>query len=157
MTARAIQRSEFAKELGRFSESHIKANKDAVADGVARAIPDLVRMSPVDTGLYAQSWDMQRSDVSVTVGNYSPHAAIIENGARPHYPPIAPLLAWAKRKLKDGSQKESGYSPDVWALAKGTQNKIAREGQLPKKILTNAMPVILDRIKQELGKRESGG
>jgi hypothetical protein len=150
MSIRRIELKDFAKELGQFSETFIKENKQAFANGVAESIPDLVRASPVDTGLYAQSWDMAVTEDSVTVGNYSPHAPIIEDGARPHYPPIGPLLAWAKRKLQDGSQKETGYSPEVWRLAKGVQAKIAREGQKPMKILTNATPMIYERVREAL-------
>lgn len=116
--------------------------------GIAQSIPDLVERSPVDTGLYAQSWDFTETEFGAIVGNYAPHAAIIENGARPFTPPIGPLLAWAKRVLKDPSQPPE-YSSEVWALAKGTQKKIASFGMEPKHIMEQMIPTIIERIKAE--------
>jgi hypothetical protein len=58
-------------------------------------------------------------------------------------------LEWAKRVLQDPSQPPD-YSPDVWALAKGTQKKIANVGIAPKHVLQNALPFIIENIRQEL-------
>lgn len=139
----------FADELREFSGMHIDKQKEAFAAGLARSIQTLVHNSPVDTGLYAQSWHFTVDEKAAVIGNYAPHAPIIEYGARPFTPPIAPLLAWAKRVLKDPSQPPK-YSDAVWGLAKYTQAKIAREGMKPKHILTNALPEIVDNIKEEL-------
>ena len=139
----------FAKELGEFSKAHISEQKAAVTRGIVRSIPDLVAASPVDTGQYANSWDFTEGEKSTILGNFSPHAPIIERGARPFTPPIAPLLAWAKRVLGDPSQPPD-YSPEVWGLARGTQNKISREGMKPKHVLEKMIPTIIENIKEEL-------
>ena len=139
---------DLAKELGAVSEKHLEDLKQATVLGVARSIPDLVAASPVDTGLYAQSWDFTHNERGVILGNHAPHAAMIEYGARPFTPPIRPLLAWAKRVLKDPSQPPK-YSDQVWALAKYTQNKISREGMKPRKVLEGMIPKILANIRQE--------
>ncbi len=123
--------------------------KEAVVRGVARSIPDLVAASPVDTGLYAQSWRMTDTEKSVILGNDAPHAPIIEFGARPFSPPIEPLLAWAKRVLGDSSQPPD-YSPEVRSLAWGVKKKIEREGMAPKSILGNMLDKIIDNIIAEL-------
>jgi len=120
-----------------------------VVSGVAKSIPDLVQASPVDTGLYAASWDFTVEEKSVILGNYAPYAGIIEQGARPFTPPIGPLLAWAKRVLRDRSQPPD-YSPEVWALARGTQNKIAAQGMQPRHILEKTLPKIMQNIKEEV-------
>lgn len=146
---KTIKLHEFAKELEKFTNLHVDQIKAGVVSGVARSIPDLVAASPVDQGFYAQSWDMTVDEVAVTLGNYAPHAPIIEDGARPFTPPIAPLLAWAKRVLGDGSQPPE-YSQRVKSLAYATQAKIAREGMKPKHILENMIPQIIENIKQEL-------
>lgn len=151
MSVRSINLRDFAPELGKWSEKHITEVRDATARGVLKSIPDLVKASPVDTGLYATSWDMTVTETSVIIGNSAPHAPIIEFGARPFTPPIAPLLAWAKRVLKDGSQPPS-YSPEVWKLAVGTQKKIAEQGMQPRHILENAIPQIIANIRQEYEK-----
>lgn len=145
---RVVQLSQLAEELGKVTEVHIDTLKKATALGVAKSIPELVKASPVDTGLYAQSWDFSVTEEKVLLGNTSPHAPMIEYGTRPFVPPIKPLLEWAKRVLRDGSQPPN-YSPQVWALARGTQNKIAENGMRPRKVLENMIPSIIENIKQE--------
>ena len=151
MSFKSIKMGELAKELGAFTEGHLSNLKKATSVGVAESIPHLVKNSPVDTGLYAQSWAFTESEYSVIVGNFSPHSAIIEDGARPFTPPIGPLLAWAKRVLKDPSQPPE-YSSEVWSLAKGTQKKIALVGMEPKHVMQNQIPLIIERIKKEYQK-----
>ena len=153
MATKTIELSSFSEELKKWSEGHTKAFKDATTNQVLKAIPRLVEKSPIDTGLYAQSWDTQMEQDGITLGNHAPHAPIIENGARPFTPPLGPLLAWAKRVLQDPSQPPN-YSSHVWALAKHTQNKIAAEGMKPYHILENEIPVIMKGIIEEM--RKSG-
>lgn len=148
MTAKKVSLDKLAEEMGAFSKSHLKNLHEATVLGIAKSIPMLVERSPVDTGLYAQSWDFTETEFGAIIGNYAPHAAIIENGARPFTPPMGPLLAWAKRVLKDPSNAPN-YSSDVWALAKGVQKKIALRGMEPKNILQKAIPEIIENIKDE--------
>lgn len=148
MSTKTVNLKDLAAELEAFSEKHLEELHVATVNGIARSIPHLVATSPVDTGLYAASWAFSQEEWGAVVGNFSPHAAIIEHGARPFTPPIKPLLEWAKRVLKDSSQPPN-YSDQVWGLAKGTQNKIARVGMQPRKIMENAIPVIIENIRRE--------
>lgn len=149
MPVKTINLRDFSKELGKFSKNHLDRVRAAVSTGIMRSIPDLVKASPVDTGQYAASWDYIEGKEMVMVGNFAPHAPVIEYGARPHTPPIKPLLQWAKRVLRDPSQPPE-YSPEVWRLAKGTQQKIARYGQAPRHIMEKNVPMILKNIEMEL-------
>jgi hypothetical protein len=149
MTIRQVELKDFPKVLEEFASKHISEIKVGVASGVARSIPDLVKASPVDTGLYAQSWDFSIAESAVILGNYAPHSPIIEYGARPFVPPIKPLLEWAKRVLQDSSQPPK-YSPAVWSLANATQKKISEHGILPKHVLGKMIPKIIENIRQEL-------
>jgi hypothetical protein len=149
MTVKVIKLENAADELSEFMKASVEEYKRAVVSGLARSIPQLVQDSPVDTGLYAQSWAFTATETEAVIGNYAPHAAIIEHGTRPFTPPIAPLLAWAKRVLKDGSQPPN-YSDRVWALAKATQKKIAAEGIAPRHVLERNIPNIIENIKKEL-------
>lgn len=144
-----VNLEDFAKELGDFANASLETKRKAVISGVARSIPDLVAASPVDTGMYAASWDMTVLEKSVILGNYAPYAGIIEYGARPHWAPIGPLLAWAKRVTGSNSQPPD-YDSHVWGLAKAVQNKIAHEGQLPRHIMENMIPIIIQNIRMEL-------
>lgn len=149
MAAKTVKLENFAHELKEFANKTLEEQKAAIVGGVMRSVPDLVAASPVDTGAYANSWDFTETEVGIILGNYAPHAPIIEKGARPFTPPMSPLLAWAKRVLQDPSQPPN-YSNEVWALAKGTQNKIAKYGMEPKHILENMIPKIIENIKAEL-------
>ncbi len=146
---KVIQLEDFSKELGNFVNESIERKKQAVIKGVIRSIPDLVAASPVDTGMYAASWDFTVEEYGVVLGNYAPYAGVIEDGARPFVPPIGPLLAWAKRVTGDPSQPPL-YSSHVWAVAKAAQKKISEFGMEPKHILENQIPNIIANIKAEL-------
>lgn len=140
---------DFSKEIERFKNLSISAFRYGTSSGVLKSIPMLVNKSPVDTGLYAQSWDFEVSEKAVILGNYAPHAPIIEFGARPFKPPLKPLLQWAKRVLNDPSQPPE-YSSKVWTLAIGTQKKIEKVGMQPKHILSNSISEIVENIRKEL-------
>lgn len=144
-----VKLNEFSKILRDMPGKTLEEVRRGTISGVAKSIPDLVKESPVDTGLYAQSWNFTVNEEAVLLGNYSPYASIIEEGARPFTPPIAPLLAWAKRVLQDGSQPPQ-YSERVRSLAYGVQKKIASEGMKPKHILENMLPTIIENIKAEI-------
>lgn len=149
---KTVNMKEFVQELKKtYNAKKMEEMKTAVETGCVASIPYLVENSPIDTGLYAQSWSVQKLQNEVILGNNAPHAAVIEFGARPFKPPIAPLLAWAKRVLQDTSQPPK-YSKQVWALAVGVQKKIEREGMKPRHVLQNAMPEILENVRLELEK-----
>lgn len=152
MAVKEVNLNDFAKELGAYTERQFVEVRKATALGCVKSIPSLVQASPVDTGQYASSWDVEGLSGgikdSVVIGNFAPHSPMIEYGARPFTPPIGPLLAWAKRVLKDPSQPP-GYSSEVWALARGTQRKIAAQGMRPRHILRNMIPKIMQNIRQE--------
>lgn len=148
MSVKTVNLKDFGKELKKFQKMVIEEQKATIAKGIIDYFPEIIKMSPTDTGLYAQSWDLQESEKSILLGNYAPHAPIIEYGARPFTPPLGPLLSWAKRVLKDPSQYP--YSDAVWGLAKYTQKKIAREGMKPHNIMEKAIPRIIENIIEEL-------
>lgn len=149
MSTKVVRLENFAKELKDFSKATIEQQRQAVAGGVMNSHRDLVAASPVDTGQYAASWDFTMTEQSAILGNYAPHAPIIEKGARPFTPPIAPLLAWAKRVLKNSSQPPD-YDSEVWGLAKAVQKKISEEGMAPRNVLEKMLPKILENIQLEL-------
>lgn len=144
---KVVPLNKFAAELNKYAEKDIKKYKASVIDALYKNLVVLVKNSPVDTGLYAQSWDLIVTEKNALLGNYAPHAAIIEFGARPFTPPLKPLLEWARRVLK-----KSEYTSEVWALAKYTQNKISEQGMQPKHILTDALDKIVNDIRMNLRK-----
>jgi len=148
MASKTVRLEDLSKELKEFSKKSLKEQQTAVTSGLLRSIPMLVQDSPVDTGEYANSWDITLSEKSAILGNFAPHASIIEKGARPFKPPIGPLLAWAKRVLKSPSQPPK-YDSQVWGLAVGVQKKIQAQGMMPRNVLEKAIPKIIENIRKE--------
>jgi hypothetical protein len=155
MIRKTVQLEDFPNVLKEFMRVSLEKKKKAVLAGLLRSLPDLVAASPVDTGLYAASWDVKMYEDRGVIGNYAPYASEVEDGTRPYTPPIAPLLAWAKRRLSgsqaaETGQPETSYTPEVWAFAKAVQHKIAKVGITPKHIMENSIPMIVDHIREEL-------
>lgn len=151
-----VDLKDLSKKFDEASEEIKAAMVRGLESGVMRGQVIVMKESPVDTGLYRSSWQTQKiADGHMQLGNSAPHAPAIEFGTRPHKPPLAPLLAWAKRVLKDPSQPPN-YSAEVRGLAVGVQKKIEREGQAPRHVLTNAIPKIIDAVNEEV-KRELNG
>jgi hypothetical protein len=146
MTIR-VSLEKFSGELKEYAEKDIEKYKKSVIDALLKNLQTVVKSSPIDTGLYAQSWDLIIEEKQALLGNYAPHAPIIEFGARPFRPPLKPLLDWARRVLN-----KPEFDEHVWALAKYTQGKIEREGMKPRHILTNALDLILNDIRINLRK-----
>jgi len=69
-----------------------------------------------DTGALRNSISAEKKSFGYQVKADAPHAIYVEYGTLPHYPPIAPLKAWARRKLGDESA--------AWAV----QKKIGKYG-----------------------------
>lgn len=149
--AKVVELKNFPKELKKHSEKNIELYKQTVAETLVDYMAVLVQNSPVDTGLYAQSWSMDVNEKRALIGNFAPHAPIIEFGARPFTPPIGPLLNWARRVLQ-----KPEIDSHCWALAKHVQQKISEEGMEPKHILGDAIEKIVEeilrRVKFKLGK-----
>jgi hypothetical protein len=148
MTVKTVSLKDFSKEFKKFQKMALAEQKATVVKGIIDYYPTIIKDSPIDTGLFAQSWDLQESEKSILLGNYAPHAPIIEYGARPFKPPLGPLLHWAKRVLQDPSQYP--FSDRVWALAKYTQQKIEKVGMKPHNIMEKAIPKIMENVKEEL-------
>lgn len=136
-----IDLSKFSKELERYSRESIEKFKLSVVDTLYEYLPQIIEKSPVDTGLYAQSWRVEVTDKTAYLGNFAPYAPIIEFGTRPFTPPLKPLLDWARRVLK-----KSEIDSECYALAVGVQKKFAEKGMEPKHILTNSIPEIIEKI-----------
>jgi len=140
-----VSLEKFSKELDKLSKESIDKFKISVVDTLYEYLPRLVEKSPVDTGLYAQSWRVEVTEKTASLGNLAPYAPIIEFGARPFTPPLRPLLEWARRVLK-----KSTIDDECYALARGIQRKFAAHGMEPKHILTNSIPEIIESITKKM-------
>lgn len=55
------------------------------------------REAPVDTGLLRASIELERKPLRAWIGSTRRHAAPMEEGARPHWPPHEPIVNWVWR------------------------------------------------------------
>ena len=148
-----VKLKDFAKVFRKYGKDLEHEMKQEVVRATVRAIPRLVRNSPVDTGEYAASWSFNADEEKVILGNFAPHAPIIEFGARPFRPPLGPLIAWAKRVLQDPGEPPSKR---VMALAVGTQKKIEKHGMMPKALLRQEIPRIIQDAVQSIERMAKG-
>lgn len=134
------------------AETRVTTNKDAagaVDSGTRRALLDVAQKGfnvsqehvphGADSTLANSGFrPVETGDGSIVWGYRAAHARYVEEGTRPHWPPIQPLLKWARRVLGD---EEAAYQ---------VQWKIAQEG-------TPAQPYVergIDAMKAKL--RASG-
>jgi HK97 gp10 family phage protein len=76
----------------------------------------------------------------VFVGAQAPYGIFVEEGTRPHFPPVAPLEAWAKRKF---GRPGLGY-----AVARA----IARRGTKGHHMLRNAFEAMRPKVEPALAR-----
>jgi hypothetical protein len=155
-----LSRKDLPQALRRVLEKVPRANLiRANRRTAARTLPIVSIASPVDLGIYRNRWDVDNLPNGATLYNDAPYAAVIELGSRPHWPPLAPILAWASRKAggittgtgrplasrKGGrpastSTHTAGENAEIYAFAMAVQRHIARYGTKPKFVLRNAIP-----------------
>lgn len=79
----------------------------------------------------------------IEVGSNKPYALFVHDGTKPHWAPLKPLHDWAKQKLPVTDK-------EAWAVAKGTQKKIAREGTKAKPFLAVAVRAHINTIAKRI-------
>ena len=79
-----------------------------------------------DRGILARSGNVTKEFLKKRVGFSAPYAKWIEYGTDPHYPPLAPILAWVLRKrlAKNKRQAHQIAQKIVWSMGTyGTEPK----------------------------------
>jgi len=161
-----------------------------------RTMRKVAKSGPVDTGHYRHGWEVRRRATSkwmkgtrlglaarrltnvpdVSLVNTTPYSGVLEQGARPFWPPIAPLIAWAERKagalalagILDISPKSFATRPDgslryrgraslnapekraVRSFAYAVQRKISKDGLPALWIMRNHLPYAREMIRRSV-------
>lgn len=94
----------FGKTMRRMLKDHQReaavAALEAAHYGVARAVEYTEQADKVDLGAYKRGWQVRKHPAGAEIFNDAPYAGVIERGRRPgSAPPLAPILAWVKRKF----------------------------------------------------------
>ena len=114
-------------------------------DAILESKLEVAKMTPVDTGLMASSWDVKTDKFkAIYFGNDAPHSQFVEWGAKPFSPPIAPLLEWAARKLK-----KDKTSSEVKSFAWAVKRKIEKHGLEPTHVLKRAIEEVIEPLIEE--------
>ena len=149
-----ISIKELAKELGKTKllDKHLHEVKGAVFDACFRSTNKFTKVSPVDTGLYANSWEVDENEEFVFLGNTAPYAYDIEYGSKPHNVDIKVLEQWAGRKL----QVESNHK-EAKRVARIAHYKIKTKGTDAHYILTNGInDILVPTVIKNLDKLSNG-
>ena len=130
---------------------------------ITSVIPQEPRV-PVDRGIYRAGWQVQKLNNGAYIYNPTPHASIIEDGARAENIKIGAamiqaLIAWVKRKglttSKKGTSAWAGEAESIaWAIAKNMQkNGIFNKGHglgIMRKARTAIPRFITEEVTREL-------
>lgn len=121
-----------------------------MGSAVAYLLRETQENTPTAMGTLRSSFiprvDVQQMLDSVfgSVSSSLPYALPVELGSKPHYPPLAPLITWAKVKLGlAGEEAESA--------ALGIQRRIGHHGTKPVLMARRALDDGRDTIRAEIG------
>jgi hypothetical protein len=114
----------FRGEGSRVVQEELVAATEYGVNALAGAV---IPRTPANLGLLRQAWQTRVNAVGTShevlgrLFNLLGYALPVETGSRPHWPPIAPLILWAKRKfsLSDKEARATGFL---------VARKISREG-----------------------------
>ncbi len=119
-----------------------------------------------DLSLFMQGWTVRNTPKGAELLNDAPHAAIVEAGSRPHWPPLLPILEYLGRKKGvstagvtqggkwDLSDQEmftrSEALEELRLFAVKVAGKIAAHGTSPKWILRDSQPQFARFVSEEV-------
>lgn len=118
-------------------EAALASAGGALLRAALRAEVIVAQDTPADTGEARAAWRVEVGSPTepARLVNDAPHIGVLEVGARPHRPPLMPILRWLVRKIgadgKGGRRTFTVLSEvdgDVVARARAVQAKIARDG-----------------------------
>jgi len=127
-------------QIGAIFEAHghrdPKVVRNAMVNAARTGRPLVVRATPAGVTNQARlSWKVFPTEDGADLSNTAPHSGILEQGSRPHYPPLRPILHWVVGKwgidLQGGKRSFETIEEVPWKTyraAKTVQEKIAAEG-----------------------------
>lgn len=155
MTTKTVSLARFAREMRVLGPRLEKAVVRGLRSAALR-MPEIVKQElesaqpypAVTTGELARSAKVDKTDRGAIVGMDAPHAAFIEEGTRPHWPPQRPIKDWARMKFPGKTEEE------LDAIAFMVARKISIHGTAPrwyfKAALARMSPIIEAEIRAEI-------
>lgn len=156
MTRQRLSLTQFQRKMielnPKLEKATVKGLKSAALRIQGLIVNEIQTTSPhpaVDRGELVGSVATRMHSDGATVEVRAPHAVFVDQGTRPHMPPIAPLAAWAARKF--GATGE-----DAQRIAWGVALKIKKYGTVPthfmQKAFERSKPVIQAELRKALSK-----
>jgi hypothetical protein len=179
----SIRLEDLSRELSSLAEKAPALARQGLIKAAYRSEKHTVRVTDkkgvVDRGLFRRSWIVEEESDGATLANTAPYAAPIEEGSRPHWPPLQPLIEWVLRNLMGdiagarssgvlierasrltkrgrlGKRAERAGRAMITAVevAKGVQRKIARRGTEAKGVMRDAYPEYIDFVEDEVTRK----
>ena len=112
---------------------------------VASAVAEVKANAPEASGALKDSIHA----VGLKIVCDAPYAIFVEKGTRPHWPPIAPILAWVQRK-GFMSYSASGKPQSAESIAYAIAHKISIEGTKPTWFMRRSIPATMKFIGYEI-------
>lgn len=104
--------------------------------------------SAVDRGELAASVVTRNLPDGAIVEVQAPHAEFVDQGTRPHMPPIAPLASWAMRKFGVGEKEANAIA---WGVALSIKVNGTDPVHFMQKAFAKAKPMIKREVARALG------
>jgi hypothetical protein len=134
----------------------------AQGDSANATLRVVSRNAPVDRGEYKAGLEVHRmrAKKETRLEANAPHSGVLETGARPFWPPLAPLVEWAKRKAGDlgivnvpagkrfggTASLTAAQSAEAENFARAVQRAIARRGLPARYPMRNALPFAMKAL-----------
>jgi len=146
-----VSLEEFAQILdelpGELRDASVRGLQSAGSRYVGKVVEAIDTAEPhpaVDTGSLRQSVDKEDLGDGAVVAVNAPHAQAIENGARPHFPPIEPLVRWVMRKGFAMDEEEAR------GIAFRVAKKMAEVGIAPRHYMAKSWREVPQLVKDEI-------
>ena len=147
MPVTRLSLGQFAAQVGKLpadmEQAIVRGLRSAAQRGVADVVASINAVGATDTGELARSVSAHNTMDGARIVVDAPHADVVERGARPFSPPIAPLQAWAMRKLGVTQARAR-------EIAFAVQAKIRRQGIAPRFYFRSAMRTVQLRVPVEV-------
>lgn len=96
-----VTTSQLPEALRNEIRRNLKATIAASRETARQAEKIVVDSSPVDQGFFKEAWMVHNIAKGAELRNDTPHAAIVEEGSRPHMPPREPIRQWLIRNIEN--------------------------------------------------------
>lgn len=128
-TVRRVKASQFAEQLAKDVRELRLRLVYATHEAAGTGAKIVAQNAPRAHGELADGVFSIRLLQGAKVRSSAPHSAAVEVGARPHMPPLAPLVRWVKLRGMQGLQKGARGAPRAVARMLRAQERVRVEGE----------------------------